>query len=85
MKFSTVKEFRDKATQLLKEEEPILITRHGHLAGIYMPMEENQLSLKRELQSAIGALIRRAMQKEGIREKDILRDFERYRKSRRRR
>jgi hypothetical protein len=35
MRISTVREFRDKATGLLRSRTPILVTRRGRLAGIF--------------------------------------------------
>jgi hypothetical protein len=34
MKVATVREFRDKATSYFKEEEPVLVTRHGKVTGL---------------------------------------------------
>ena len=34
MRISTVREFRDNATVLLRSKDPILVTRRGKLAGI---------------------------------------------------
>src|SRR5258707_1525810 len=51
MRISTVREFRDQATGLLRSKTPILVTRHGRLAGIFFPRPEVTLpiELKREL------------------------------------
>jgi hypothetical protein len=47
---STVREFWDNATRLLRSRSPILITRRGRLAGIFFPRPEASLplELKRE-------------------------------------
>jgi hypothetical protein len=45
MGVSSVREFRDKATVLLKSKEPILITRRGRMAGIFFPSPEGTVSL----------------------------------------
>jgi hypothetical protein len=51
MRISTVREFRDKATGLLRSKTPILVTRRGRLAHIFFPRPEITLpiELKREL------------------------------------
>jgi hypothetical protein len=51
MKISTVREFREKTTGLLRSRTPILVTRRGRLVGIYFPRPEVTLpiELKREL------------------------------------
>lgn len=43
MVISTVREFRDNATGLLKSKEPVLITRRGRMAGIFFPSPEGTL------------------------------------------
>ena len=43
MKISTVREFRDKATTLLRSKDPILVTRRGRLAGVFFPWPEASL------------------------------------------
>ena len=51
MRLSSVREFRDNATGLLRSKAPILVTRRGRLAGIFFPRPEVTLplELKREL------------------------------------
>jgi hypothetical protein len=68
MKISTVREFRDNATGLLRSKDPILVTRRGRLAGIFFPWPEASLpiELKRELFA-----------------EKIMEDFESWRKNRR--
>ena len=55
MRISTVREFRDNATVLLRSKDPILVTRRGKLAGIFFPRPETTLpiELKRELFSRV--------------------------------
>ena len=43
MEFHTVREFRDKATTILRSTEPVFITRRGKLAGIYMVRNPDKL------------------------------------------
>jgi hypothetical protein len=85
MKISTVREFRDKATTLLRSKDPILVTRRGRLAGVFFPWPEASLplELKRELFSVLGAEMRRQVKKRGLSEERVVEDFESWRKSRR--
>ena len=85
MRISTVREFRDKATGLLKSREPVLITRRGRMAGIFFPSPEGMLplDLKRELFEKLSAEIARQIGKSGGTEKEVLSDFESWRKTRR--
>jgi hypothetical protein len=84
MRISTVREFRDNATGLLKSKEPILITRRGRLAGIFFPSPEGILpiDLKRELFTRLSAEIARQIKKRGVTEEEIMADFKSWRKTR---
>ena len=85
MRISTVREFRDKATMLLKSPEPVLITRRGRMAGIFFPSPGGALpvDLKRELFDRLSSAIAAQVKKSRTSEKEILSDFESWRKSRR--
>ena len=77
MRISTVREFRDKATGLLRSKTPILVTRHGRLAGIFFPRPEITLpiELKRELYGMLTSDIARQLKRRGVSEDDVLKDF----------
>src|SRR5713101_10112448 len=82
---ATVREFRDKATGLLKSKEPVLITRRGRMAGVFFPSPEGTLpvDLKRELFEKLSAEIARRLKASETSEKEIQSDFESWRKARR--
>lgn len=85
MRISTVREFRDNATGLLRSKDPILVTRRGRLAGIFFPQPEATLpiELKREILSVLSDAVRRQIKKRGLSDEEILADFESWRKVRR--
>jgi hypothetical protein len=85
MRMSTVREFRDNATSLLRSRSPILITRRGRLAGIFFPRPESSLpvELKRELFPALAGEVARLLRKRGTSEREVVEDFEAWRKARR--
>jgi hypothetical protein len=85
MKISTVREFRDKATGLLRSKDPVLVTRRGRLAGVFFPCPEATLPLemKRELFGMLSGVIARQIKRRGLTEETILADFEEWRKERR--
>ncbi|MCL4476659.1 MAG: type II toxin-antitoxin system Phd/YefM family antitoxin [Nitrospirae bacterium] len=88
MKIATVREFRDKATSYFKEEEPILVTRHGKVTGLYLPIEHPEsfpIELRKELLIRLGESISRSLSKKGVSEEKLLADFETFKKARRRR
>lgn len=85
MRVSTVREFRDNATGLLKSKEPVLITRRGRMAGVFFPSPEGMLpvDLKRELFEKLSAEVARQIKKSGGTEEEIQSDFQSWRKIRR--
>lgn len=86
MRMSTVREFRDKATVMLRSRDPILVTRRGKLAGVFFPQPEASLpiELKRELFATLSAEVARQLKRRKLTEKDVLEDFAEWRKERRR-
>jgi len=87
MRTATVREFRDQATKLFKETEPILVTRRGRIVGFYLPATGTSLPLeiKKDLFYVLTRQIRRMMKVRGVTEEAVLADFEDTRKARRRR
>lgn len=88
MKVATVREFRDKATSYFKDEEPVLVTRHGKVTGLYLPIEHAEsfpLELRKELLIRLGESISRSLAKRGISEEKLLAAFDTFKKTRRRR
>ncbi|RJQ53981.1 MAG: type II toxin-antitoxin system Phd/YefM family antitoxin [Nitrospiraceae bacterium] len=88
MKVATVREFRDKATSYFKDDEPVLVTRHGKVAGLYLPIDHPEsfpLELRKELLVRLGEFVGRSLEKKGITEGKLLADFNTFKKTRRRR
>lgn len=85
MKISTVREFRDHATGLLRSKDPILVTRRGRLAGVFFPWPEGTMpiELKREVFSVLSGQIRRQLSRTGVSEGELLADFGSWRKKKR--
>ena len=73
MKISTVREFRDNATGLMRSKDPILVTRRERVAGIFFPTPEETLplELKREMFSLLSGEIARQLKRRGAREDEI--------------
>jgi hypothetical protein len=71
---------------LLEEEEPILVTRQGKISGLYLPLENpDQIpaDLRRDLISTVGRHLAGALEAKGVREEEILEDFDDFRRRRR--
>jgi len=85
MKISSVREFRDQATGMLRSKDPILVTRRGRLAGVFFPWPEGTLPLefKRELFSVLSDQVRKQVARQGISEDEVIADFDSWRKKKR--
>lgn len=87
MKTATVQQFRDRATSLLKQDEPIVVTSRGKIVGFFLPAagESLPLEVRKDLFSTLTDEIRASMKSHRLTEGAILVDFEKTRKIRRRR
>ncbi len=87
MKLMSVKEFRDSATKALRSKEPLLIMRRGELAGIFLPtpLESVPLEFKKDIFITLTDSIRKKLLAQRVKEEEVLEDFERHRKARRKR
>ena len=85
MKISTVREFRDHATGLLRSKDPILVTRRGQLAGVFFPWPESTMpiELKREIFSVLTEQIRGELRRKRLSEEEVLSEFAAWRKNKR--
>lgn len=87
MKLMTIKEFRDTATKALKSKEPLIIMRRQEVAGIFfpVPLETVPFEFKKDLFITLTESIKKKLAAQGVKEDEVLEDFERARKARRRR
>ena len=85
MRVSTVREFRDHATRLMQDADPLLVTQRGQLAGVFIPWTTTTLPVewKRELFLALSADIGRQLKKARVSEDSVLKDFDDLKKKRR--
>ena len=86
MKLMSVKAFRDSATKALKSKEPLIIMRRGEVAGIFFPapLESIPFEFKKDIFTALTDSIKKKLQAQGVKEEEVLEDFERHRKTCRR-
>jgi hypothetical protein len=81
-----VREFRTHLTSYVSGEEPVLLTRHGKVSGLYVPLEDDSRvpdDLRRELVSILGAHLSHLLEARGVNEREIEEDFRAYRRRRR--
>jgi len=85
MRISSIREFRDRATTLLRSDDPVLVTRRGRVAGVFFPWRDATLpvDLRRELFMMLSSDIARQLKRKRTSEREVLEDFDRWRKARR--
>jgi hypothetical protein len=85
MRITTVREFRNRTTRLLRSKTPVLVTRQGRVAGVFFPCPESSfpLELKRELFAVLAAQVSREAKKRGLTEDWVQGDFKAWREKRR--
>ena len=88
MKVAGIREVRNKPAMLFRGREPLLVTRHGKVSGVYVPLHEVDrlpADLRRELSSVVGSYLAKELARKGVTERNIKEDFRAYRRRRRRR
>ena len=66
-----IKEFRDNATKLLASGETMLVERHGHPVGYFIPVKQRD---EAEIEAAMERLeraVERAMEESGLTEDEL--------------
>jgi len=84
MRLTTVKEFRDQATKYLRSKDPVLITRRGKPAGIYVSLQEGEdlpFDFRKELMLTLASQVKKSLEEHGLTEQAVLDDFEATRKT----
>lgn len=86
MKVTGIRELRTRTAVLLGSGEPVLVTKHGKVSGVYVPLDEPDRlpdDLRRELTGVVGKHLAKALQRKGVTERDVKEDFRAYRRRRR--
>jgi hypothetical protein len=81
-----VRDFRAHLTRYVSGEEPVLLTRHGKVSGLYLPLEDASRipdDLRRELASVLGTHLARLFEARGVSERELEKDFRAHRRRRR--
>jgi len=86
MKVAGMRELRAKSATLFGSGEPVLVTRHGRVSGVYVPLDEPDRlpdDLRRELAGVVGRHLAKVLERKGVAERDITEDFDAHRRRRR--
>jgi hypothetical protein len=87
MKMASVREFRNGIGDILDASGPVMITRHGKLAGFFLPWKkgvELPLEIMRAAFKEHTKDLEKAFAGMDINEEEMIADFEKWRKNRRR-
>jgi len=86
MRIAGIRELRARSADLLGGDEPVLVTKHGRVSGVYLPLEEPDrlpADLRRELATVLGRHLSRLLAAQGVTEEEVAKDFRARRKRRR--
>lgn len=86
MRVAGIREIRSNTAELLGGDEPLLVTRHGKISGLYLPLENADRipqDLRRELGRVLSAHLARQLDASGRTEEEIQQDFDAFRRRRR--
>lgn len=78
MKHVGVREFRDRASDYLKNSEPLAVERHGKLIGFYIPVEKPGATEAQEFGAALSRLdatVRQVLEESGMTEDELAHAF----------
>lgn len=86
MRIAGIRELRAKTASLLGGKEPVIVTHHGKISGLYLPLEDPDripTDLRLELARVLGRHLSKVAQGRGATEGKIQKDFDAYRRGRR--
>lgn len=77
MRVVTVRDFRDRASEMFRSDDVILVTRDGRPAGFFLPWDEPELpdDVRREVFLRLTAQIATSREARGVTEEEVLSDF----------
>lgn len=77
MRVVTVRDFRDRASEMFRSDDVILVTRDGRPAGFFLPWDAPDLppDVRREVFLHLTGEIAAQREARGVSEEDVLGDF----------
>jgi hypothetical protein len=85
MRVVTLRDFRDRATEMMRSNEVVLVTRDGKPAGFFLPWDRPDLpdDIRKGIYAELSDRARRELEEKGVHEKEVLADFKAARRTRR--
>src|SRR5512139_3148528 len=74
MKMAGIREIREKSAAYLSGSEPFLVTKHGKISGVYIPLESPDRlpdDWRKEIGKSLSQYLARLLELKGITERDI--------------
>lgn len=77
MRVVSVRDFRDRASEMFRSDDVILVTRDGAPAGFFLPWDTPELPLevRREVFLRLSEQIGAELDAKGVSEQEVLGDF----------
>ena len=84
MKAVSVRDFRDRASEMFRSDDVILVTRDGAPAGFFLPWETPELpvEVRREVFLRLSEQLGAKLEADGVSDQQVLDDFAADRRSR---
>lgn len=86
MKVAGMRELRQRSAEIVGGGELVVVTRHGKISGIYVPLSDpGHLpdDLRLELLQALGESVERVLDRRGVTEAEVEEGFRAHRRGRR--
>lgn len=86
MRVAGMRELRSNSANLLGGDEPLIVTKHGRVSGLYLPLDDPDrlpLDMRKELSAVLGRHLDLLLKAQGVSENAVAEDFRAHRRSRR--
>ena len=86
MKVTGIRELRARTAVLFSSGESLLVTRHGKVSGVYVPLDDADRlpgDLRRKLSAVVGKYLAKALAHKGVTQGKLKENFDDYRRRRR--
>ncbi len=87
MQMTSIRKFRSDVSKLTKKGEVIIITSHGKMVGCFLPFQhtdEIPIEFKKEFSGYLGKQIGSHLSSLKVAEEEVIDDFKKFKKTRRR-
>ena len=86
MKIAGIREIREQSAKYLSGAEPFLVTKHGKISGVFIPLDTPDRlpdDWRKEISAALSRRLSGLLDLRGVSEEALGEDFREYRRRRR--